>query len=526
MTSVPNESPGVASSGLADLPQSRARVPAIAASRLVKSYGAVEALREVSFEVRAGEIHGLCGHNGAGKSTLVRVLVGLEQPDAGVVHVAGEALTLHGAQDAQRHGIALVDQELSLVADLTVAENIFLGNVDAPVLRWRSREEARARELLGQVGLTQVGPAQLLSELQVGERQLVEIARLLGRKAEVLILDEPTATLTDSEIARVFAAIRAVAAQGASVIFVSHRLDEILSLCSRVTVLRDGRNIGTRAVAELTKDHLVEMMLGEQRRKDASIPISSRRRTGGVRIRDLTVRDRVHGFALDAPTGAIVGLAGQLGSGASHILRAVAGLEPDLSGEIVIHDRRVRLASPRAAARAGIHYVSNDRKSEGLFLSQPTDYNLLATRIETLSRFGILQPRRMRRGAYALAHLVGVDTRRLSASVGTLSGGNQQKVLMGRCLEQPKLNLLLLDDPTRGVDVGGRAEIHRLIVHAAASGATVLFASSELDEIVELSDLVVTLFAGRMVSRYDRESVSASHVLSDMTHRRDAARSL
>lgn len=520
---MPNESAATARPALAKLNKLDSRVPAVGASSLAKSYGAVRALRDVSLEVRAGEIHALCGHNGAGKSTLVKLLVGLEQPDAGTISVAGKALTLHGPQDAQRQGIALVDQELSLVPDLTVAENIFLGNVDVSVLRVRSREEARARQLLEQVGLTHIAPRRRLGELQIGERQLVEVARLLGRKAEVLILDEPTATLTDSEIARVFAAIRSVAAQGASVIFVSHRLDEILSLGDRVTVLRDGRNVGTRTVTDLGKQQLVGMMLGEEGKEDRPTPMSSRLRTGGVRIHDLHVRNRVHGIELDAPKGAIVGLAGQVGSGASHILRAVAGLEPDVSGEVVVEGRRVRLASPRAAARAGIQYVSNDRKGEGLFLNQSTEYNFLATRIRTLSRAGVLQRRLMRRHARSLADLVGVDNRRLLASVGTLSGGNQQKVIMGRCLEQPNLNLLLLDEPTRGVDVGGRADIHRLIVHAAASGATVIFASTELDEIVELSDLVVTLFAGRVVSRYDRESVSAGQVLSDMTHRKETS---
>ena len=491
----------------------------IEAENVSKSYGAVQALRGVSFDVRPGEVHGLCGHNGAGKTTLVKIIVGLERPSEGGVRVRGEAVHFHGTADAQRHRIGLVDQELSLVPQLTVAENVFLGNVDAPFLTSKALLNARARPLLERVGLGHVSPHCAVEDLQIGERQRVEMARLLGRDAEIVILDEPTATLTDAEIERVFETIRAVVAGGAGVIFVSHRLDEILSLCDRVTVLRDGVNVGTHPVSGLTKRALVDMMLGEEGHEFASTHQVPQHRDGGVRIRGLQINDRVSDFDLDAPRGSIVGLAGQIGSGATDILRSLGGLQPAARGEITIDGHRAPLASPRGAVRAGVHFLSNDRKGEGLFLDQAIEYNLVATRLPQLTTIGVLRRARLRRQARALAELVGVDVRRIAASVRVLSGGNQQKVFVGRALKRPRLDLLLLDDPTRGVDVGGRAEIHRLIRLAAEEGTTVIFASSELDEILELSDVVVTLFAGRIVSKRARRDTTAAQVLSEMTHR-------
>jgi ABC-type sugar transport system ATPase subunit len=287
-----------------------------------------------------------------------------------------------------------------------------------------------------------------------------------------------------------------------------------------VTVLRDGVSVGTRRpVSKLSKRDLVAAMLGEEGRELPTTHRPPREHAGGVRIRGLHISDRVSGFDLDVPRGTVVGLAGQIGSGASDVLRAIGGLQPRVGGEVTIDGRRVPLASPRGAVGAGVHFLSNDRKGEGLFLEQSIEYNLVATRLAQLTTLGVLRRARMRRHARALAELVGVDIRRITAPARVLSGGNQQKVFVGRSLNRPRLDLLLLDDPTRGVDVGGRAEIHRLIRLAADTGATVIFASSELDEILELSDVVVTVFAGRIVSTRPRREATATQVLSEMTHR-------
>lgn len=501
--------------------------PLISASDLRKRYGAVTALRGVNFTVRSGEIHGLCGHNGAGKSTLVKMLVGLEQPDSGELAVNGTGVVIQGVQAAQRHGVAIVDQELSLVPELTVAENIFLGNVEES--RWlkRADRDSRARDLLETVGLGHIPPSRLVEKTSLGERQLIEIARLLGRNAKVLILDEPTATLTDAEISHVFAAVRAVAAKGAGVIFVSHRLDEVLDICDRVTVLRDGQDVTARTVDNLTKDELVTLMLGDVPHSPPAKPANESSGepvpdgSTGLSIRSLKVGSRVHDIDLDVPAGTIVGLAGQLGSGTGEILAALAGLAPEVSGTVSVAGQPVRLASPSSSVAAGVHYVSSDRKAQGLFITRSIESNLVATRLAAYSPGGLLQRRRLRRAARQLADVVGIEARRLPLPVGSLSGGNQQKVFVGRCLNRPDLKVLLLDEPTRGVDVGGRAEIHRLVRLAASDGAAVLFASTELDEVLDLADIVVTLYAGRVVSIHRRAETSTAEVFSEMTHRKD-----
>ncbi len=501
--------------------------PLVTASALGKTYGAVQALRGVSFDVRSGEVIGLCGHNGAGKSTLVKMLVGLEQPDDGDILVDGEKVTITSVQGAQRHGIAMLDQELSLVPELTVAENIFLGNVEESRVLRRGDRDRRARELLATVGLADMSPSRLVESTSLGERQLIEVARLLGRNAKVLILDEPTATLTDAEIAHVFAAIRAVVATGAGVVFVSHRLDEVLDLCDRVTVMRDGQNVASQSVGTLTKHDLVTLMLGEVphvpavQREGIDIaaiaagdPVES-----GLVVRSLSVGTRVHDVYLSVPAGTVVGLAGQLGAGAGEILAALAGLTPDVAGTVSVGSKRVRLASPAASMSAGIQYVSNDRKAAGLFMTHSIESNLVATRLAAFSNAGLLRLRALRKTGRKLSALVGIEASRLSSPVGTLSGGNQQKVFVGRCLDRPDLKVLILDEPTRGVDVGGRAAVHDLVRNAAAEGAAVLFASTELDEVLDLADVVVTLYAGRVVAVRRRSDTNATEVFRDMTHR-------
>ena len=491
--------------------------PFVAASDVTKAYGAVKALKGVSFDIEPGEVLGICGHNGAGKTTLMKILSGLEGPDHGTLRIRGEVVHMRQPQDAQRHGIALLDQELSIVSVLTVAENLTLGNVDEPALVRRWALHHKARELLARVGLSHIPPETPAEELQLGERQLVEIARLLGRDAALLILDEPTAALSEGEITRVFDAVRSVVADGRSVIFVSHRLDELLTICDRVMVMRDGLAVATEPAGCLDKGRLVDLMLGTAGQELPATP----RHAGhdrAVTVSELYVPGRVDKVHLEFGSGTIVGIAGQVGSGASVILRAIAGLTPDASGRVTVRGREVRFATPRQAKAAGVQYISNDRKAEGLFLSQTIEANLNATRFSRLSRDWWLSPRARLRSAAALAGLVGIPAERLRSPVWTLSGGNQQKVLLGRCLQNDSLSLLLLDDPTRGVDVGGRAEIHRLIRLAAARGTTVLFSSTELDEIMELSDVVVTMFAGRIVSISARHDTSTERVLREMTH--------
>ena len=483
---------------------------------LARAFNGVPAVRDVSFTVGAGEIHGLCGHNGAGKSTVVKMLSGQLAPDSGRILIDDEPVELRSRQAAQRAGMALVDQELSVVPALTVLENMLLGDIDVPLVNRRRTALARCRRVLDDIGLERIDPDQPLSALSLGERQLIEVAKALSQRARLVMLDEPTATLTDAESALVFAAIRRVAATGCSVVFVSHRLPEVLELCHSVTVLRDGRTVGTTPAADLTVDTLIVQMLGEPPRRLAATGEPDRDPAHVLRISRLQVPGRLRDFSLIAGAGRIYALAGQLGGGASDVLRAVAGLHPTATGTIDLRDRPVPVRDPVAAARRGVAFLSNDRKSEGLFLDKSVAWNLTATRLPTFARAGVLRSRREQVTARALAERSGLPKGRLSDPVMELSGGNQQKAFVGRCLDRGDVFALLMDEPTRGVDIGGRAAIHRLLRQAADAGLLVLFASSELDELLELGDVIITMRDGRMVNRYDSD-VDGALLMRDMT---------
>jgi ABC-type sugar transport system ATPase subunit len=506
---------------MSDVASDRAR-PQVCVEVLSRSFGGVPAVREVSFTVGAGEIHGLCGHNGAGKSTVVKMLSGQLAPDSGRIVIGGQPVVLGSRQAAQRLGVALVDQELSVVPELTVLDNLLLGGVSTPLLNRRRAAAARCRQVLGDMGLDRIRPQQPLAELSIGERQLVEVARALSQNARLVILDEPTATLSDVETAYVFAAIRRVAARGCSVIFVSHRLSEVLELCDTVTVLRDGRRIATTAASELTVSDLIVQMLGEAPHRLTAARAPDPQPGHSLRIEGLRVPGRLTDFSLTAQAGRVYALAGQLGSGASDVLRALAGLHPQATGRVRLRDRAVPFRNPVGAAAAGVAFVSSDRKSEGLFLDKPIAANLLATRLPGLGRAGLLSSRREHQAARSLAELVGIADHRLREPTAALSGGNQQRVFVGRSLGRDDVYALLLDEPTRGVDIGGRAAIHRLLRAAADAGLIVVFASTELEELLELGDVIITMRETRMVARYEGGADGAV-LMRDMTQGERAA---
>lgn len=486
-----------------------------------KRYGGVQALSSVSVAFRAGELHALCGHNGAGKSTIVKILSGLTAPDEGHVVWPDGRMDVHSPQEAQRLGVALVHQELSVIPTLSIADNLLLGRVGAGIRRRRSAEHAETRRLLTMVGLDRVDPRDSLGRLQLGERQLVEIARALGRQARLLILDEPTAMLSEGEIEQVFTAARRAAADGACVLFVSHRLGEVLSLCSRVTVMRDGREVVTRQTAGLRRDELVTLMLGEHHTAPTLRPVPMPTSASGFSLRGVRVPPRVAEMDLDLASGMVVALAGQIGSGASETLRGIAGLVPGAAGTVTIAGRPISVEGPRQAFRDGIIYVTNDRKGEGLFLHQSVRANLVATRLREFTRLGFLGLSRMHTASDRLAEEAGVAAK-ADARAEHLSGGNQQKALIGRNLGHSGQRLVLLDEPTRGVDVGGRAAVHKLIRATADKGDAVLLASTDLDEILEVADVIVTMFGGRIVSTRLRAETSARQIIAEMTHKDEA----
>jgi ABC-type sugar transport system ATPase subunit len=481
-----------------------------------KAYGPIQALDGVSLEVNKGDVHGLCGHNGAGKSTLVKVLMGVVPPDAGEIRIDGERVIFRSSKDAYQAGLAIVDQELGLVPVISVVDNVLLGNLDEGFITHRRARRRRARSLLAAVGLGDVDLRAPLTSLAPGERKLVEIAHALSHDARLLILDEPTASLSHAESRMVFEAVSRVTENGGAVIFVSHRLDEVFEICNRVTVLRDGKLVASKAIEELDRPTLVDMMVGDI--ESRSIAAAANRNAPAVKIRGLSVPPNVHGLDLDVPPGKVLGIAGQVGSGASDVLRGLGGVDPATRDEFTVGTRSHPLRRPSLMAARGVHYVTNDRKTEGLFLDKSVATNLTATRLKAAVRHGVLTPRSRRRRAEELTSVIEVRSDGIGQSVGSLSGGNQQKVLIGRCLGGPGGELLLLDDPTRGVDVKGRAEIHELIGKAAEAGNSLIFVSTELDELLELADVIVTMFHGRIVSVAAREETGAREILADMTH--------
>jgi ABC-type sugar transport system ATPase subunit len=495
--------------------------PRLLVRRLSKRFGSIEALAEVDFELRAGEVMALLGENGAGKSTLVKVLSGLLEPDEGTIEIDGRPADLFPSARSQAAGVAVVHQEYSSVPTLTVAENLVLGQTGVPAIWLPSALNARARRLLDQVGLGHVDPRTPVARLSVAETQLVEIARLLVRDARILIFDEPTAALADREIERVLAVIRRLAAEGRSVIYVTHRLPEVFRLADRVTVFRNGRSLPPRAAAELDVDAVITMMLG----RELGTMFPARGTVGGAALLS------VEGLAapgLAAPVsfavrpGEILGLTGQLGSGAGAAVQAVAGILPVSAGRVAMDGAALPLSDRRALIAHGLAYCSADRKRDGIFFGRPIRENLSAPWMRRVATAGILSPSRERTTAQGIAGRFAIDVRRLGAPVGTLSGGNQQKVAVGKWLGAGP-RVMLLEEPTRGVDIGARAEIYRRLRDLCNGGMGILVASSDTAEVMGLCDTIGTFYRGRLTALRPQSDWSEDALMREVMHQEEAA---
>jgi inositol transport system ATP-binding protein len=470
-----------------------------------KRFPGVLALQGVSLEVRPGEVHGLLGENGAGKSTLLKIVSGAQGPDSGTITWQGQPVTLTNPHQAHALGIATIYQEFNLVPDLSVAENVFIGRepLRGVFIDWHKlRSDAAA--VIRRIGL-EVDPMTPVRALSVAEQQMVEIARALSTDSRLIIMDEPTAALSGSEIDRLTRIIRNLRAEGLGVIFVTHKLEEALGICDRVTVLRDGQWVGTREVAGLTLSELIHMMVG--RSVDQLYQrVAGRRTPGPVRlsVRNLaSLAAATHGIKLtdvnlEVRQGEILGIAGLVGAGRTEVARALFGADAILSGNIEVDGRAVRIKSPQDAIRAGIGLVPEDRKQQALFLALAVRHNFS---IAALAQFLWLRlfVRESEEQA-ALEHFRGALKIRMSTGeqpVASLSGGNQQKVVLARWLAlKPKV--LIVDEPTRGVDVAAKAEVHELLDGLAASGIAIVAISSELPEVLAISDRIVTMRQGRV----------------------------
>ncbi len=490
----------------------------LSVERISKSYSGVAALRDVSFSLETGEIRAVCGENGAGKSTFVKILMGITRPDSGSIRIAGQTGDIRGPQHAQGLGLGFVAQELSLAPHLSVLDNIWLGSTGIPLFHRRPELRRRAQQALTDLGVGDWDLDTPVGTLTIGQRQIVEIARLLARDARVLILDEPTATLSDSEIERILAVLRALKRQGRSVIYISHRLGEVFELCDTVSVFRNGEHVATQPVGEVTRERLIEMMLG--RPFEEMYPQARTQPEDGnaLVVEGLTVPGLVHDFSISAPRGKIVCIAGQIGSGAAMVTRALAGLVPDAQGKVSLDGKYLRLGSVPHCVMRNVFFLSEDRGAEGLFHAMSVLDNLVATRLAAYARLGVLSWPALRRIGARLAERGRVDRHRLRGPAAHLSGGNQQKLLFGRALDRAEAGVLLMNEPTRGIDVGARAEIYRLMRELCDLGYALIMTSSELEEVVGMADRVVTMYRGRIVSRYDRDQLSVPSILADITH--------
>ncbi|MCW2582133.1 MAG: transporter ATP-binding protein [Klenkia sp.] len=491
----------------------------LSAEGITKTYGAFAALTDVTFELRAGEVMALLGENGAGKSTIVKILSGLVAADAGTVTIDGEPVTLTGVASSQAAGIAVVQQEYSTVRTMTVAENLFLGQRSAPWW-WRpGRLVARSKAVLARVGLQDLDPRTRVEQLTVAEMQLLEIARVLARDARIIVFDEPTAALSDAEIVRVLEAARRLASEGRSIVYVTHRLGEVFEIADRVTIFRNGRSSAPLEVADLDVDGVVARMIGREL-GDLYPPRSSGLGDVALEARGLVAPGFRAPVDLVVRRGEVLGITGQLGSGTTELIEALASLRPVIDGSLHVGGREVTLRNRRAGIAAGIAYCSADRKRDGIFPGASIRQNLSSPWVSTVARAGFIRSGHEGTATRTLAEEFAVDTTRLGTRVGSLSGGNQQKVAVGKWSgTQP--DVLLVEEPTRGVDVGARADMYATLRALADSGMAVVVSSSDTNEVLGLSDTVATFYHGRPTAVRPATEWTEHDLVREVMHREE-----
>jgi rhamnose transport system ATP-binding protein len=488
-------------------------LPLLKVREITKSYAGVQALRSASFELLAGEVHALIGENGAGKSTLIKVITGAVQADSGQIGLNGKTISHNSPRLAKSLGITAIYQQPALFPELSVAENIALGVEKSGMwgrVDWPARRR-RAAELLTRIG-AKIDPQVDASELSMPEQQLVEIARSLGSEAKVLILDEPTAALSEEDTQNLFKVLRQLREDGVGIIYISHRLEELSLIADRVTVLRDGRTIETRLMAQTSRPELIQLMVG----RELSAVFPKRSVELGDVVLDLRnwgcSRTGVSNVSLTVRAGEIVGLAGLVGAGRTELARTIFGLTPADEGEVLLRGSAVSLQDPATAIARGIAYVPEDRRRHGVILDLAISSNVTLASLKALSSYGSLDFAREREIAADYTRRLGIKTPSIFAPVATLSGGNQQKVALSRWLATNP-SVLILDEPTQGVDVGAKAEIHALMTELAAQGVAILMISSELPEILGMSDRVVVMHGGQVVKTLERKDATQQNIL-------------
>ncbi|MDS1841511.1 sugar ABC transporter ATP-binding protein [Vibrio vulnificus] len=487
---------------------------AIEARGLKKGFDGTPVLKGVDFTLKQGEVHALVGQNGAGKSTLVKLINGFHARDGGEIRLFGKAVTFSSPKAAQAAGIAMVYQDLSLVPTLSIADNIFLNHPTAKrsLISNRARER-QARPLLELLGV-EIDPSQLVETLSLGEQQLVEIAKALALDAKILVLDEPTASLSNNETNELFRVIEKLKASGISIIYITHYLADILRICDAVTVLRDGYSVLETATSQTSVDALVEAMLGNKSdtQMDWLRPVVDTQKVPLLELREVTT-DQLDAISLKVMPGQVVGLAGLLGSGRTEILQAIYGLTPFTKGEVLVEGKPVHIRSPRDAIENGINMVPEERRSQGLVLDFSVFDNLLMASFDRISHSLVIDKNEGQGIVDAAIRRLGVKTSGASQAVRYLSGGNQQKVVIGKCLST-QAKVLLLDDPTFGIDINAKYEIMKIVNQYVEQGNGVIFVSSEYAEVGSFCDVIYVVNKGRIVKQIQGQRMSEEELLA------------
>jgi ABC-type sugar transport system ATPase subunit len=494
---------------------SEGKVPVIELRGISKLFPGVRALSQVDFDIYPGEVHALCGENGAGKSTLIKVMTGAHTPDVGEIYVNGEKVAFSSPQQALGMGIACIYQELSIVPQLDVAKNLFLGNVFTKgnsCFLDEKRLYADAEEILQKYVKLDVSPHEIAGNLSVAQQQMIEIGRALTRQAKVIIMDEPTSSLSDKEAETLFDLIRMLKESGIAIIYISHKLDEVMELSDRITVLRDGQKISTVNTCDTTKEQLISSMLGRELSNmfnktpaDIGEPVLS--------VKGLTRKGVFEDISFDVRQGEIVGFFGLVGAGRTEIMRAIFGIDRYDSGEVYIAGEKLKGHNVPLAIKKGIGFATEDRKSEGLALRLSVLLNMTIVHLSHLGKGGVINHKKQSEATDGYVQSIRVKTPSTAQLVGNLSGGNQQKVVVAKWLmTQPRV--LILDEPTRGVDVGSKSEIYGLVNELAHQGVAVVVVSSEMEEILGMCDKVNVIHEGKLVDVFDAASSTTQQVLS------------
>lgn len=490
--------------------------PVLSLRGAAKAFGPVVALADGTIEIRPGEIHALVGENGAGKSTLVKILAGLYHPDAGAFRVDGRPAAFRTVADSKSAGISVIYQEPTLFPDLTVAENIFIGRQPKGRLGLISRATMRtlARDLFAQLGVP-IDPDRVAEGLSIADQQIIEIAKAISLDAKVLIMDEPTAALSGVEVERLFQVARGLRDKGAGILFISHRFDEVFALCDRITVMRDGRYIQTHTTTEVTVEQIVREMVGRDIDQLFPKEVAAIGETV-LRVSGLGRAGVFTDVSFEIKAGEIVALAGLVGAGRTEVARAVFGIDPYDRGSVEFLGRKLKPRDPQAAIDAGMGFVPEDRRKQGLVMELSVARNVALTLRNSLSRFSLISAAAERRAAEEWTKRLQVKTGSQEYAVSTLSGGNQQKVVLAKWLAiEPKF--LIVDEPTRGIDVGTKSEVHRLLSDLAGRGIAILMISSELPEVLGMADRVLVMHEGRITAELDRADATPEAVMHAAT---------